>query len=85
MEAGESEEFQVSRRVRPAIQAAKAAAICASGRLFMIKGDVRQLYRITRALARYADVEVDVFPHWQLLMAWPAGRGDEMLPVGVRV
>jgi hypothetical protein len=85
MPSVEDEDFRATARARPADDAAKAAAICASGRIFAIKGDTRRLRRIARALAGHAEVEVEVFPHWHLLMAWPTGRGDEMLPVGVRV
>jgi hypothetical protein len=78
-----SVEFQANTRARPADDAAKAAAICASGRVFAVNGEARRLRRIARALASHADVEVLV--HRGLLLAWPAGRGEEMLPIGVLV
>jgi hypothetical protein len=80
-------EFVASARSRPGRDAARAAAICASGRLFAINGDARRLRRIAAALGAYPAVEVSLHPSlspW-LLMACPRGRGDELLPIGVRV
>jgi hypothetical protein len=76
-------EYGAKYTSRPALDAAKAAAICASGRIFMIKGDPRRLRRIARALAAYPDVEVSPGP--VALIAWPRGRGEELLPIGVRL
>jgi hypothetical protein len=80
----QSADFRANGRQRPADDAAKAAAICASGRIYAIKGDRRRLRRIAAALAAYPDVEV-VAAGPVALVACPAGRAGDLLPVGARI
>jgi hypothetical protein len=64
---------QVSRRARPADDAAKALAISRSGRVITYLGDWRHLRRIARALGG---------DHGQEVILQESGRGQAWLMVG---